>query len=103
KSTYVNRVNVDGIDALYSKVTVEAGVTRFECLRSVTGECYYTVFPPSCANAKDNRCDPLPVEKFALAKGDSRQLTGLPNFRLCVSGSSEAVAADCRRPVSDDN
>lgn len=104
RSTFVNRISIDGVDALYSRATVEAGVARFECLRSSSGRCHYSVFPPACAASSiagddDGDCATAPVKRFALAKGDSRQLTGLSHFRLCVSADGAPLAPDCERPA----
>jgi hypothetical protein len=100
-STFVDRVTVDGADALYSKAIVESGVARFECVRSASGACHYTVYPPACS-ARGQMGTPghdctKPIERFAVARGDSRQVTGLPRFRVCVSASGETLAPDCRK------
>lgn len=103
-STFVTRTSVDGADTLYSKAHVEAGVARFECLRSASGRCYYTVFPRDCASTRgstDKRADSClsePVERFAIANGDSRQIPGLQSFRLCVSAEDGAPGPDCEVP-----
>lgn len=105
RSTFVDRVVVDGAYALSSKATVEAGVARFECLRSTSGHCYYTLFPrecpaPSTAGGKlDPACLATPIERFVVANGDSRQLTGLNDFRLCVSDNDGAPGTGCQPPV----
>ena len=108
-STYVHRTRVNGADALYSKATVQAGVARFECLRSVSGRCYYTVLPRDCAHApgsthaRNVRCRPEPIERFALAADDSRQIPGLQGFRLCVgthAASAGPGACEMPRPIA---
>src|SRR5690606_12087801 len=97
-ASYVTRTTVDGTDTLYSQTTTQAGVTRFECLRSATGQCHYTVYPrdcepsPAAAAAQRDGCGSIPIERFAVAKGASRQITGLQDFRLCVSGGDEAAS-----------
>lgn len=102
-STFVDRVSVDGAQALYSKATVEAGVARFECLRSESGHCYYTLFPRDCsasptAAKKTAGCLSEPIEHFAVANGDSRQIAGLRDFRLCVSGDDGTPGPACQLP-----
>jgi len=98
KSTFVDRIVHDGAPALDSRTVVEAGVARFECLRSASGQCYYTLFPRECAasDAKDARCLTTPIRRFAVADGDTRQIAGLRDFRLCVSERDGAAAAGCR-------
>lgn len=107
--TYITRVRADGADTLYSKATAQSGVARFECLRSASGQCYYTVFPHDCASTpgraagsstgqRTDRCGSEPVERFAIASGDSRQIPGLQNFHLCVSTEDETPGPDCEMP-----
>lgn len=104
QSTFVDRISVDGVQALYSKATVEAGVARFECLRSASGHCYYTLFPrdctasPAAGGKRDANCLSRPIERFAVANGDTRQITGLRDFRLCVSGEYGTPEAGCQMP-----
>lgn len=99
RSTFVDRVVVDGAYALSSKATVEAGVARFECLRSASGHCYYTLFPRQCpTSSATGACLAKPIERFVVANGDSRQLTGLNDFRLCVSDKDETPGTACHPP-----
>lgn len=103
RSTFVDRVSIDGAQVVYSRATVEAGVARFECLRSASGQCHYTLFPRECAppaaNAKQAAdCLARPVERFAVANGDSRQISGLHDFRLCVSDEAGTSGRDCQVP-----
>lgn len=104
RSTFVDRIGTEGVDFLYSRATVEAGVARFECLRSASGRCYYTLFPRDCASASGRkpqrpaRCPSEPLERFVVANGDSRQIPGLLDFSLCVSAESATPEPDCRMP-----
>ncbi len=104
RSTFVDRVIVDGGQALYSKATVEAGVAHFECVRSASGHCHYTLFPrdceaaPAAANRRASACESAPIERFVVANGDSRQITGLGDFRLCVSAGNRVEKTDCSMP-----
>lgn len=98
ESTYVHRTSVDGSDVLYSKAQVEAGVARFQCLDSMSGQCHYTVYPRKCARAsagKVSACAAGDVKRFAIARGDSRQIAGLRDFRLCVTADGGAAGPDC--------
>lgn len=104
-STFVTRSHADGVDTLYSRVVAQSGVARFECLRSASGRCHYTVFAPACASPpaatgrRDGRCRSTPVERFAIAQGDSRQIAGLLRFRPCVSTQANAPGPDCELPA----
>lgn len=89
-SRFVTRTVVDGAEVLYSRATSEAGSARFECVRSASGQCHYTVYPRACG-ADD--CEPL--KRFTLADGDSRQVPGLHRFQLCVSTDGGTPGPDC--------
>lgn len=103
-----DRVRNNGTDVLYSKVVTQPTGTRFECLRSESGQCYYTVFPRECTptsastsgstGTRTTDCLAKPVERFALAKGGSRQIPVLPGFRLCVSAEARSLGKDCDVP-----
>lgn len=96
--TLVHRSRSAGVDTLHSRATVQAGVARFECMRSASGRCHYLVLADRCAKstagAPARRCTARPIERFVLADGDSRQISGLLDFQLCVD--TRAPAADCR-------
>jgi len=97
-SSFVHRTNVDGRDVLYSKAHVQAGVARFECLDSTSGKCHYAVYPRECAPAPagaESACPAGSVRRFAIDRGDSRQIAGLRDFRLCVSANGGASGPDC--------
>ena len=98
RSTFVDRIVHDGATALDSRAVVEAGVARFECLRSESGQCYYTLFPRECpaSQAKADECATKPIRRFAVADGDTRQIAGLRDFRLCVSDENVPAGAGCR-------
>ncbi|MET3928218.1 hypothetical protein ABIE51_000105 [Lysobacter sp. OAE881] len=100
KSTFVDRIVHDGATSLDSRTVVEAGVARFECLSSASGQCYYTLFPRDCSasNKKDAGCLAKPIRQFAVADGDTRQIAGLRDFRLCVSDENGAAAPGCPVP-----
>ena len=84
-SSFVYRTSADGRDVIYAKAHVQAGVARFECLGSESGQCHYTVYPREGA----------PLQRFAVAAGDSRQITGLRDFSLCVSADGGVRGPDC--------
>ncbi|MBS7456920.1 hypothetical protein [Coralloluteibacterium stylophorae] len=92
-STYVARATVDGVDTLHARAVVEAGVARFECLRSASGHCHYVVWPSRCDGPAS--CDRGPLQRFVLASGDSRQVAGLHRFRLCVTAEDAAAGTAC--------
>ena len=93
-----DRVRSNGTDVLYSKVVTQPAGTRFECLRSASGQCYYTLIRSDCApipGKPATGCASSPPEHFALARGDSRRMASLDTFRLCVSADAAAAEPDC--------
>lgn len=102
-STMVHRSYVDGADTLYSRVVAHPGLARFDCLRSASGQCHYTLVPRGCeAPARllpatpVELCRPAPVARFAVAPGDSRKVAGLQRFHVCVStGDGTPAPRDC--------
>ncbi|WP_159017462.1 hypothetical protein [Cognatiluteimonas profundi] len=106
----VDRIHADGTDTLYSKVVAQPTVTRFECLRSASGQCYYTLYPRDCVptpapasastSKRDRDCQSTPVERFAVATGGSRQVTTVSDLRVCVGADARSVGPDCDRPAA---
>ena len=98
-NTYVHRASSNGNDILHSKVVAQPGVARFECLRSASGQCHYTLFPRRCASTAargpDSDCPSEPIAHFSIANGDSRLMPGLQRFRLCVSAKGGAPGPGC--------
>lgn len=92
-----DRVQSNGTDVLYSKVVSQPTGTRFECVRSASGQCYYTVFPQctTVPGAGTIDCSAQPAEHFALAKGDTRRMAALPTLRMCVSADAAVASKDC--------
>ncbi|MBS0567891.1 MAG: hypothetical protein JSS59_10875 [Proteobacteria bacterium] len=94
---------IDGADVLDSAIRESPpGITRFACNESASGHCYYTVFTSDCrADGKDARastCTTHRIADFALARGESKSLTGLPaDYRHCVARSAP-VAPYCAAP-----
>ncbi|GAB3388724.1 hypothetical protein [Lysobacter fragariae] len=97
-TTVITRSSVDGVDQLLTQTRVRLGVARFQCVSSRSGECHYALFPTQCAT-RDGGCRAHPIEQFAMAPGDTREVVGLPKrFDLCVSPDAEFVKPDCARP-----
>jgi hypothetical protein len=103
-STFVDRSSRDGATTLESRAQVASGVARFECVRSASGQCHYTVFPQRCATARRplawpaTRCPGKAVERFAVASGASHEVAGLTGFGLCVSSRDEPLGPECAPP-----
>lgn len=83
-STSVTRVKADGVDTIYSRITVAQGVARFDCIASRSGHCHYLVLDPQCT--LDAACDRPPVRRLDVAAGQATEVAGLPQgFKQCVS------------------
>lgn len=101
-TTLASRATVDGEDVVYGKARIQAGIVEFECVRSASGECHYTVFARECradpAPASPPRaCAPLPAEHFTLKAGTRREVVGMSTaFDLCVSHDARKLTADCK-------
>jgi hypothetical protein len=91
-TTFVTRSMIDGADAIHSRIHVTAGIARFECVASASGECHYTLFRRGCA-ATSGGC--APPERFAMAAGATREVVGMPPFDACVARDDTALAKDC--------
>ena len=92
-TTYTNRIDSDQI-RLTSKAHVQDGVARFNCVESSSGRCHYTLYPDACAGKAD--CQLAPLQRFTVARGESRQIAGLVEFRPCVATTGAAMSADCQ-------
>lgn len=94
-TTWSHRMTADGGETLYSKAWAKDGQARFECVESSSGRCWYTVFPADC---KDDACVAKPLAHFAIVRGDEREVTGLSDFRFCVTRDAAPPPPDCREP-----
>lgn len=92
-TSYSHRVQSDN-ETLYSRIHVQDGVSRFECVDSSSGQCQYTLYPDACGGLAG--CKLPPLQHFAVARGESRQLTGLVDFRPCVTTTTVVPGADCQ-------
>lgn len=96
-TTFTSEVDSDA-ETLSSRVRVQDGVSRFDCRASSSGQCYYTLYPHACNGEAD--CKLAPLRHFAVARGDSRQIAGLSDFRPCGSARDVRVGADCQPAAS---
>ncbi|QIL19710.1 hypothetical protein [Thermomonas sp. HDW16] len=96
-TTFSNRIGNNGHDVLYSKAQVKDGVARFECKASDSGLCHYTLYPDACAGKPD--CALAPLQHFTVARGQTRQIAGLRDFRVCVGIDGKPMRADCQPVV----
>ncbi len=99
--TLVTRSAVNGVDVLYSRTHVAAGIAEVACISSESGRCHYRVMPADCTAPRPLAvaaalCNIEPHLSFVLSAGARRQLAGLPaSFTLCVSQNSDHQVADC--------
>lgn len=100
-STFVHQARSGGADTLHSKVVAQPTGARFECVRSASGRCHFTVFPRPCAGSPDGasrapgECTPDPTGRFAVADGQSMKIPGLRDFRVCVGTGEDMPEPHC--------
>lgn len=106
-SSFVDRSIRDGATTLESHARVSSGVARFECVRSASGRCHYTVFPRECAGTRRPlpwpawpvaRCDEAGVARFAVEAGANHEVAGLAGYRVCVSSHDQPLGPECTPP-----
>lgn len=92
RDTVVQRIAAPASQVLWSRTTVQAGWTRFECLRSGTGHCHYLVLPRTCPG--NAACT---ARRYDVAVGTTRQVAAQHGARICVSidASRSGTAAAC--------
>jgi len=88
-TTMVTRSISNGVDLIHARTKIKAGVARFECIASVSGECHYTLLPDECAQT-GMPCKEPPIDRFTMKMGESREIVGLPKFSACVSQDGSA-------------
>lgn len=93
-TTYSNRIGDNGHDVLHSKARAKDGVARFECKASDSGSCHYTLYPDACAGKAD--CKLAPLQRFSVARGEVRELSGVRDFRVCVGTDATTLGPDCQ-------
>lgn len=93
-NSYSNRLVDNGHDILYSKAHVKDGIATFRCLASDSGNCHYTLYPDACGGKPD--CTLAPLQHFVVARGQSRRIAGLKDFRVCADVDDKALRADCQ-------
>ena len=92
-TTMTHRVQ-SSTETLSSTIHIQDGVARFECTDSSSGQCQYTLYPDTCGGKAD--CKLAPLQQFGVARGESRQLTGVIKFHPCVTTTTTALGADCK-------
>ena len=95
-TTVVTRSVIDGVDVIHARARIKAGIARFECVESTSGQCHYTLLPIQCASPTGN-CTHQPLDRFAMKSGETREVVGLPEFDVCVTQDSSAVPPTCTR------
>ena len=91
-TTVVTRASIDGVDVIHSATQVKAGIARFQCIASASGQCHYAVLPEECA--KGTPCM-TPPDRFTIASGDTREVIGLPKFHTCVAQDEAGLNEEC--------
>jgi len=81
------------------RATLSDGLAKFQCIKSVSGDCTYVLFMSNCARdsgAGKTGCIAKPVSEFTLKTGASKQISGLPQgFKFCVGHGARPVIPGC--------
>ena len=93
-TNWSHRVSGDAGDTLRSDIVAEDGIARFRCLESASGACHYTLYPDACAGKAD--CKLAPLQRFSVARGEVRELSGVRDFRVCVGTDATTLGPDCQ-------
>lgn len=96
-NTHVTRTTADGRDLIHSEVWIGERVARFQCLASASGRCHYVLYRDECGpDPAKGECVPRAFDRFAVAKGGSRELLGMPvGFAMCVSDRADPLPPRC--------
>jgi hypothetical protein len=95
-TTIVVRSKSDGEWIIDSRVRINGGIAQFECLHSATRRCHYTLFPAGCTSSSGStRCSGQALDQFSMAVDSTRALSGLSDFKLCVSHRPGQMRPDC--------
>jgi hypothetical protein len=90
-STSITTTTINGVDLIDSSIRETAqGRAEFACNESASGHCFYAVFTSECRSDAKNlgvdTCTTQHIADFALTKGESKALSGLPpDFKHCVA------------------
>lgn len=120
--TTVSIASVDGVGVNSTKSRISLDHARFECLKSVSGQCHYVVYVSSCGDAESastaaidgglpagrdgdasigagsGDCATRTLQQFTLAAGQVRELDGMPaDVRHCVDHEAMPAAPGCGR------
>lgn len=102
--TYVVRSRVDGHWQIDARARVESGFARFECRRSASGACHFTLFESGApgamrltcdASGPGTACEARLLKQFALPVSTRTSWPGLSGFRLCASHDPAPLRPDC--------
>lgn len=84
--------SINGVDVLDSTIReTNPGSAEFSCDQSASGRCYYAVFTSTCRNDAQgtSTCTTHRIADFALARGETKSLDGLPlGYKHCVARSA---------------
>jgi hypothetical protein len=92
--TIVRHSTVNGVDVIYSQVTVLGAGANFECIQSRSGQCHYAVFKRDCSQQRS--CPSAPLKQFAMAVNTKLHVINPPHgFQFCVSAEDKAMTREC--------
>ncbi|KRG70079.1 hypothetical protein [Pseudoxanthomonas dokdonensis] len=100
KVTSISRSSANGIDLLYSKVTLASDGGNFECLASASGQCHYAVFARQCDHplrkVLGQKCPLVRQQQFSVAAGKHLRLPRVQrDSQVCVQRKPIRAAQPC--------
>lgn len=92
--TIVKHSTVNGVDVIYSRVTVFGPAADFHCIDSRSGQCHYALFKRDCSRQRS--CPSAPLKQFAIAVNTKLHMINVPHgFQFCVSAEDKAMTREC--------
>ena len=86
--TTVSIASVDGVGVNSTKSRISQDHARFECLKSVSGQCHYVVYVSSCTGAA------MPRDAADAGAGNAGSSAGPAGATAGTAASASATASD---------
>ena len=85
-----------------SKLVRTAGMAKFECVQSPSGQCHYALYTSRCQSVDGEggkpatTCTHQVFEQFSIASGETRSFSNLPaNYKQCMKPSGKPEVPSC--------
>lgn len=99
RTTVVTMSSTGEAGANAIRATISEGVGKFQCIKSVSGDCTYVLFLSECPRDSGSgkaECNARQVSEFTLKTGMSKEIAGLPEgFKFCVGHGAKPAIPGC--------